>query len=174
MDNEIMTVNEVAEFLRMNPMTIYRMAQQGRIPASKIWGCWRFQRSEIESWVKAQEYQTSRLLVIDDDPAMGATIREFLGKSHTVVAAETGQAALQTLNKDKFNLIFLDLGLPDTDGISLYRQIKALGKNIPVVIITGLQDPATLTQAVAEGAQFILNKPFTAEEIRQMINFIKV
>ncbi len=169
-----MTVNEVAEYLRMNPMTIYRLAQQGKIPASKILGCWRFKRQEIEAWVKSQEFQPTRLLVIDDDPAIGLTIKSFLEKSHAVVAVETAGEALRILEQQKFNLIFLDLNLPDVDGLSLYRQIKAMGKNIPVVVITGLTDPALLTRAISEGAQFILNKPFSAEEVRQMLNFIKV
>lgn len=172
--NEILTVNEVADYLRMNPMTIYRLAQQGKIPASKILGCWRFKRQDVESWLKAQEFQPSKILVIDDDPPIGDIIKEALGKKHTVITVETAYDALTILEREKFNLIYLDLTLPDLDGLSLYKQIIASGKMIPVVVITGSTDGAILSKMVAEGVQFILNKPFTIDEVKQMLNFIKV
>ena len=169
-----MTVNEVAEYLRMNPMTIYRLAQQGKIPASKILGNWRFQRQEIEAWIKAQEFQPSKLLVIDDDPAVGAAIRDALEKKHRVRVVGNAREALDAVEQERFNLIFLDLGLPDSDGLSLYKQLKAGGQNIPVVVVTSSTDSALLAQVVAEGAQFVLNKPFSGGEVRQMLNFLKV
>lgn len=172
--NEILTVNEVADYLRMNPMTIYRLAQQGKIPASKVLGCWRFKRGEIENWLKAQEFQPSKILVIDDESAVGFTIKNALEKKHTVVSVETARDALAVLEREKFNLIFLDLNLPDIDGLSLYKQINALGKNIPVVVITSSTDSVLLSKMVNEGVQFILNKPFTVDEVRQMLSFIKV
>jgi excisionase family DNA binding protein len=122
--NEILTVNEVAEYLRMNSMTIYRLAQQGKIPASKVLGCWRFKRQEIESWLKAQEFQPSKVLVIDDDPQIGSTIKDALGKKHIVVTVETAQAALSSLECEKFNLILLDLSLPDIDGLTYINKLS--------------------------------------------------
>lgn len=173
-NNEILTVNEVADYLRMNPMTIYRLAQQGRLPASKVLGCWRFKRQEIEAWLKDQEFQPSKILVIDDDPLIGNTIKNALGKKHAISAVETAKDALNTLERERFNLIFLDLRLPDTDGLTLYKQIILSGKNIPVVVITGSTDGSLLSRMVEEGVQFILNKPFTIEEVQQMLSFIKV
>ena len=172
--NEILTVNEVADYLRMNPMTIYRLAQQGRIPASKVLGCWRFKRQEIEAWLKAQEFQPSKILVIDDDPLIGGTIKNALEKKHAVFAVETAYDAIRVLEHQKFNLIFLDLNLPDIDGLSLYKQIISSGKNIPVVVITGSTDGDLLSKLVAAGVQFVLNKPFTIDEVQQMLSFIKV
>ncbi len=172
--NEIWTVNEVADYLRMNPMTIYRLAQQGKIPASKILGCWRFKRQEIESWIKAQEFQPSKILVVDDDPLIGSTIKNALSKKHTVIIAETAFDALKALENQKFNLIYLDLKLPDMDGLTVYKKIVVSGKNIPVVVITGSTDGELLSKMVAEGVQFVLNKPFTKDEVQQMLSFIKV
>jgi excisionase family DNA binding protein len=172
--NEILTVNEVAEYLRMNPMTIYRLAQQGKIPASKVLGCWRFKRREIEAWLNTQEFMPTKMLVIDDDPLIGNTIKNALEKKHTVIAVKTAHDAIVVLEHEKFNLIFLDLNLPDMDGPSLYKQITASGRNIPVVVITSSTDGALLSKMVNEGVQFVLNKPFTTNEVQQMLNFIKV
>ncbi len=169
-----MTVNEVAEYLRMNPMTIYRLAQQGMIPASKILGCWRFQRSEIEQWLKSQEYQPSKVLVIDDEPTVGKMIQNVLGRNNTIIVAENAQYALTILQREKFNLIFLDLKLPDMDGLALFKKIKEFESTIPVIVITGANDPRLIGNVVLEGAKFVLNKPFTMEEVQQMLSFIKV
>lgn len=51
MDNEIMTVEEVAKYLRLKPQTIYRWAQEGKIPAAKLGKEWRFRKSIIDRWL---------------------------------------------------------------------------------------------------------------------------
>ncbi len=49
-ENEIMTVQEVAEYLRLNEMTIYKLAQEGKLPALKIGRSWRFKKGLIDEW----------------------------------------------------------------------------------------------------------------------------
>lgn len=57
---QIMTTKDVAEFLNIHPLTVQRMARQGRIPAFKIGADWRFQRKSLERWMQEKiEYQTS-------------------------------------------------------------------------------------------------------------------
>ena len=51
-ENEVMTVQEVAEYLRLNEMTVYRLAQQGKLPALKIGRSWRFKRELIDEWFR--------------------------------------------------------------------------------------------------------------------------
>lgn len=50
-----MTIQEVAEFLRLNEKTTYRYASQGIIPGFKVGGAWRFRKSEIDKWIRKQE-----------------------------------------------------------------------------------------------------------------------
>lgn len=54
MANDIMTIREVAEYLRLNDKTTYRYAAEGKIPGFKIGGAWRFRREDIVEWTKAQ------------------------------------------------------------------------------------------------------------------------
>lgn len=54
MDNDIMTMKEVAEYLKLNEKTAYRLASEGKLPAFKVGGSWRFQKSEIDQWIKEQ------------------------------------------------------------------------------------------------------------------------
>jgi excisionase family DNA binding protein len=56
----IMTVREVADYLRMHEMTIYRMARQGEIPAYKVGNRWRFNRGRIEEWLGEHEVRDRR------------------------------------------------------------------------------------------------------------------
>lgn len=54
MDDEIMTVREVAAYLKIKEKTAYRLASEGRIPGFKVGGSWRFRRKDIESWISTQ------------------------------------------------------------------------------------------------------------------------
>jgi excisionase family DNA binding protein len=56
-DGEILTLDEVAAFLKAGKRTVYRLAQNGEIPAFKLGGTWRFRRSELDSWIDTQSNQ---------------------------------------------------------------------------------------------------------------------
>lgn len=60
MDNEIMTMKEVAEYLKLNEKTAYRLTSEGKIPAFKVGGSWRFRKSEIDRWISDQEKQSNK------------------------------------------------------------------------------------------------------------------
>ncbi len=55
MNSDIMTIKEVAAYLKLNEKTTYRLTSDGKIPAFKVGGSWRFRRSEIDRWIKEQE-----------------------------------------------------------------------------------------------------------------------
>ena len=57
MTDQIMTVKEVAKYLKLNDRTVYRMAASGGIPAFKVGASWRFKQIEIEQWIKEQHNQ---------------------------------------------------------------------------------------------------------------------
>ncbi len=57
-DGEILTLDEVAAYLKAGKKTVYRLAQQGQIPGFKLGGTWRFRRSELDRWIAAQIAQT--------------------------------------------------------------------------------------------------------------------
>lgn len=58
MDRDIMTVQEVAQYLRLNDVTVYRLARKGEIPAIKIGGSWRFRKDLIDEWFKRATKET--------------------------------------------------------------------------------------------------------------------
>lgn len=60
MADQVLTVKEVAEYLKVNERTVYRMAASGEIPGFKVGASWRFKQSEIEQWIKQQHNQTGK------------------------------------------------------------------------------------------------------------------
>jgi len=55
MNDDVLTVNEVAKYLKVNERTIYRLAASSGLPAFKVGNSWRFKRSELEAWIKSQQ-----------------------------------------------------------------------------------------------------------------------
>ena len=54
MTDDILTIKELAEYLKLNEKTAYRLVSEGKIPGFKVGGSWRFQRAEIQDWIKAK------------------------------------------------------------------------------------------------------------------------
>lgn len=55
MDSDIMTIREVAEYLKLTEKTTYRLAAEGELPGFKVGGSWRFKRQDLEKWIAAQK-----------------------------------------------------------------------------------------------------------------------
>lgn len=53
--NEILTIKEVSQYLKLAEKTAYRLASDGKLPGFKVGGAWRFRQTEVDSWIKAQE-----------------------------------------------------------------------------------------------------------------------
>lgn len=59
-EKRLLTIDEIAEFLHMNPMTVYSWVKDEKIPAFKIGKVWRFRKTEIDEWLKKQKYKKIR------------------------------------------------------------------------------------------------------------------
>ncbi len=59
-EKRLLTIDEIAEFLHMNPMTVYSWVKDGKIPAFKIGKVWRFRQTEIDEWLKKQKYKKTK------------------------------------------------------------------------------------------------------------------
>lgn len=102
------------------------------------------------------------LLVIEDNPADVALIKEYLYQStqqiFTVHEADTLQSAITLLTHHDFDVVLLDLQLPDSSGLETMRKIINELPETPVVILSGLKDENIAVQAVRYGAQDYLDK----------------
>lgn len=113
-------------------------------------------------------------LVVDDEPDMCWALEQILqGEGFRTLKAYTAEAALDVLKNEPFKLMFLDIKLPDIDGLELARQIKTAYPSLPVITISGYYygDDPNIKKGLDEGvfAAFI-SKPFEISEIRNCIH----
>jgi DNA-binding NtrC family response regulator len=107
------------------------------------------------------------VLVVDDEESLRDSMSQVLSREGYVVkSAATGRDGLAAFNEATFGAVFLDLRLPDQDGLSVLRQMRQARPETPVVIITGYGSIESAVEAIKLGAFDYLTKPFTPEELR--------
>jgi two-component system KDP operon response regulator KdpE len=106
-----------------------------------------------------------RILVIDDEPNILGTLAPLLrARGYDVFTAMNGRTARETVDRDKPDLIVLDLGLPDIDGVDLCRQIRDT-VTVPIVVLSARGAEGDKVRALDVGADDYVTKPFGAEEL---------
>ncbi|MDH3270613.1 MAG: sigma-54 dependent transcriptional regulator [Gemmatimonadota bacterium] len=102
----------------------------------------------------------SRLLIVDDDRTFRLSTAALLRQDgHEVAEAPDGQAAIETLAQERFDLILLDLRMPGLDGIGLVEVLRKWGHDTPILIISGYGTVDTAVDALHTGADDFLTKP---------------
>ncbi|HET6183595.1 MAG TPA: response regulator transcription factor [Acetobacteraceae bacterium] len=108
----------------------------------------------------------ARILVVDDEPAILRFLRAGLGsEGYIVMEAANGQAALDTLRRNRVDMAVLDLGLPDMDGLDLIRQLRASGNMLPIIVLSSRDNEAAKVAALDLGADDYVTKPFGIGEL---------
>lgn len=175
--SELMTLEEIADYLRVTEKTIHRLLKRGKIPAAKVGRQWRFYKAAIDEWLQQNSTGArTSILVIDDEEVIGALFKETLEElGHRVTAVNTGSEGLELVKQQDFDLVFLDLKMPGMDGAELFRQIKTIKPKLPVTIITGYPDSELMTWALAQGPFGVMNKPFGEQDIVAAVDvFLKL
>ncbi|MGJ5179361.1 response regulator [Bradyrhizobium oligotrophicum] len=116
---------------------------------------------------------TKRILAVDDSKTMRDMVTFTLKKAGFDVAeAEDGKAALNVLTGGKFDLIITDLNMPNMDGISLIKNVRAGSQHrgVPILILTTESDGAKKADGKAAGATGWLVKPFNPEQLIATVN----
>ncbi|WP_111309677.1 sigma-54-dependent transcriptional regulator [Confluentibacter sediminis] len=111
------------------------------------------------------------ILLVEDDVTFSEMLKHFLERHHYVVDSSYNiQSGIGLLKKQKYDLVFTDLRLPDGDGITLLREIKKNDNYIPVVLMTSYAEVSTAVQAMKQGAFDYISKPFNTDEVLEVIN----
>ena len=169
---ELMTVKELGQYLRFTKKTIYKLLKQGSIPSVKIGNKWRFDKEKIDGWLhQSMEQAKARILVVDDDEIIRFLFKETLEEEgHTVTVAGNSAEGIECVKRWDFDLVFLDLKMPDTDGAELLKQFRSIKPRLPVTIITGYPDSEMMERAGKQGPLGIMLKPFDASDIITAVN----
>ena len=107
-----------------------------------------------------------RLLLIEDDPMIGKSIRDGLRREgYSVDWVRDGWAGEQSVNTEAYDMLILDLGLPRKDGLAVLSSIRAAGQLMPVLIITARSEVDDRVMGLDAGADDYLVKPFSMPEL---------
>ena len=159
--HNLLTVKETAEYLRVPPSTVYYLVQREKIPAIQIGGRWRIKKSSLDRDILRQDKQGQpTVLVVDDDLGLRDLFRTFLNQiSFSRVVVGTAKEAIKSLRKQKFDLVFLDLQLPETPGGQVHKTTKQIDPVPKVIVITGKLDREILNQILQVSPVTVLKKP---------------
>lgn len=107
-----------------------------------------------------------RVLVVEDDPPIRRFLRTSLGaQGYRVDEAESGLAALGMAARNPPDMVVLDLGLPDIDGLDVIRRLRAAGSTVPIIVLSSRSNESGKVQALDLGADDYVTKPFGVDEL---------
>ncbi len=111
-----------------------------------------------------------KVLIIDDDPAMlDLTRYHLMEQGYDVTAASTGTEALRLAGEQSFDLAITDLQLPDIDGITVVRELKAIAPALEIIMVTGFSSMSKAIEATKAGAFHFVEKPIEFEELLALL-----
>lgn len=110
--------------------------------------------------------EPARILVVDDEPSARRTLEMILSRSgYEVETAETGQAALKKVDEGPYNVVLLDIHLPDMEGVELLSPLAERYPEMARIIITGNASVRSATQALNRGASGYITKPLNMDQV---------
>ncbi len=115
-----------------------------------------------------------KAVICDDSAVMRRILSEILKKENFEVVAEAphGVEAISVCKVHKPNLLLLDIAMPGLDGIETLKEIKKLSADIKVVMVTSLDTQEMMIEALRNGAENYVTKPYQAEKIARVVNCI--
>ena len=108
---------------------------------------------------------SARILLVDDEPSILATMAPLLrAQGYDVTTAMNGQSAIDAVDRQAPQLVILDLGLPDIDGIEVCRRLRE-GRSMPILVLSARGAETDKVTALDVGADDYVTKPFGAQEL---------
>ncbi len=110
---------------------------------------------------------SKKILVIDDEEFIRINLKDiFTSENYSVDIAELGKKGLDAIKENQYDLAFLDINLPDINGIEVLKEIKKIEPDLLVIIITGFASVESAVDAIKLGAYDYIKKPFKADAIK--------
>lgn len=116
---------------------------------------------------------TPHILVVDDHFDIRDLVKRFLEKyGFTVSTAEDGKTMREVLSAEKIDLVVLDIMMPGESGLDICKSLRAQGNNVPIIMLTAMNDDADLIVGLEIGADDYMTKPFKPRELLARIKAI--
>ena len=178
-DETFLTTEELLEYLQVNLRTIYRLIKAGKIPAVRVGRQWRFSKREIDGWLLSHRtggsrpderdqtaHEPSRVLVADDEPSVRRLLSQLLeNKGFLVDEAADGPTALARLHARHYDLLMVDLKMPEIDGLTVARVARQATLDLKIIIVTGHSTEERAVEAANLGVSGYIVKPFGSDQV---------
>jgi two-component system alkaline phosphatase synthesis response regulator PhoP len=113
------------------------------------------------------------ILIVEDEENLGITLNEYLTAiGHTSFWAKNGNEAMKLFKDKNPNVVLMDIGLPDTDGITLAQELRKLRKDFVLLFLSAQNDPEIKVKGLEIGAEDYITKPFALKELTLRLNKI--
>jgi two-component system chemotaxis response regulator CheY len=113
----------------------------------------------------------AKILVVDDAQFLRVRISKMLqADGHEVIEAENGVVAVQAYKTNKPAIVLMDITMPEMDGLTALKEIRAHDPNAKVVMLTALGQESVVLEAIKSGAKDFVVKPFERERVMRAIN----
>ncbi|HEX2520995.1 MAG TPA: response regulator [Terriglobia bacterium] len=178
MDDSLITVKEVADYLKLKEQTVYLLARQNKIPSLKVGGSLRFKKSQIDAWLASspktggQDSSRQKVLVVDDEELVREALKRMV-ELHEIqaVTVASGLKAIEAVKQESFRMVFLDLGMPGMNGVETLKALKEIDRHLVFVVVTGLAGESDLFRGVLDHAPVsVIPKPFTLQQIGEVLS----
>lgn len=112
-----------------------------------------------------------KILVVEDEIILSSLIKEFLEiNNFNIIVANNGYDAIKLHKEENPDIVILDLNLPDMFGVDVCKKIRETDNNIPICILSANMNTVVIVEALNEGADDYLTKPFSNQELLARIN----
>jgi excisionase family DNA binding protein len=171
---EILTIRDVAAYLKLPVSTVYRLAERRELPGHKVGRQWRFHKSILDDWFRqhAATLRVNILVVDDEDVTRQFMVSALQTGQRRVLTASSGEEAVEIAKQSDLDLVMLDLIMPGISGVETFRQLRALRSELPVVIVTGYPDSDLMAKALEIGPFTMINKPIDISHLQKIVDVI--
>jgi len=170
--SDLMTTREASEYLKLSYMTLYKLAQQGEIPAYKLGGHWRFNRTVLDNWFANKSKVMERNVLIIGDDMDTLEINNLIANrgDFKVTTVKNPERAYKELELVRYPIIFLISRPVDITNAEIISEIRLKDKKAIIVISTRQGDEPIALDALSAGPLFIMQKPFQQNDILKILH----
>lgn len=111
-----------------------------------------------------------KLLIIEDDIELAESIKDGLSEYNVVTVVGSGEDGLYSVKAESFDVVVIDITLPDINGIEICKEIRTEGINTPILMLTGKSEISYKLASFSSGADDYLTKPFDLKELEARLN----
>ncbi len=180
-DEKPLSTGEVARLLHVTRVAVLFWIRGGKLSAYRVpGGRYRIPRADFQRFLADNQIPITldappprRILVVDDESSVCEAFQAVLrAKGCEVLVAKDGREALRILRQEHFDLIFLDILLPDVGGASVLRAIKRRDPDAVVVLITGYPHHDETLAALEHGPAMLLPKPIKVADVEAVLKIV--